>query len=107
MFVRVIRFSVNEIMGAVFYSYLLHLIYFIWLVAGGVLYILSVNGYLHLNFMFAYPGGIDGVCNHIAGILTQFHSAYDAYVIYCVFLCLRIINNLCALFYFCLCFSFY
>lgn len=60
-----------------------------------MLYILSVNCYLHLNFMFAYSGGINGVCNHIAGIITQFHSAYDAYVIYYVFLCLRIINNLC------------
>jgi hypothetical protein len=66
-------------------------------VAGGVLYtsILLVNCHMHLNFMFAHSGGINSLCNHIAGILTQFHSAYNAYVIYFVFLWLRIISNLC------------
>jgi hypothetical protein len=62
-----------------------------------VLYILLVNCCLHFNFMFAYSAGINSLCNHGGGIHTEFHSAYDAYVtcIDYVFVCPRIINNLC------------
>jgi hypothetical protein len=59
-----------------------------------VQYITLVNCYLHLNSMFACAGGINSLCNDRDDILTQFHSAYDAFVIDYVFACLKIMHNL-------------